>query len=236
VALIVSLTSFFNSLDFFQIATIFGAIGLPFCYWIESIAWILKSLSPVNSIAVGVAKSNVLIYVGRFFYFFTYVSIAYLIDHGVSTDRLQMIFLLAMVICLCIHCFLLNEYLLNKIIFYFARFFRFQYKVLSFENVRVSFDKKVFIYSCLISIALLIALFLPFLLANEFLNYRLTMNSFGQILNVIGTVFLLLALDPILYRKMDQGNLSDVLKPYILGRLMAFFIAVIYLTFDIFLF
>jgi len=83
---------------------------------------------------------------------------------------------------------------------------------------------------------LVIALFLPFLLANEFLNYRLTMNSFGQILNIIGTILLLLMLDPILYRKMDQGNLTDVLKPYILGRLMAFLIAVIYLTFEIYLF
>ena len=231
-----SLTSFFTSLDFFQITTILGAIGLPFCYWIESIAWILKSLSPVNSIAIGVAKSNVLIYVGRFFYFSTYISIAYLIDHGVSTDRLKVIFLLAMIVCLCMHCLLLNEYLLNKKIFYFARFFRFQYRLLSLHNIKGSFDKKVFIYSCLVSIALVLALFIPFLLANEFLNYRLTMNSFGQILNILGTILLLLALDPILYRKMDQGNLTVVLRPYILGKLMAFFIAVVYLTFDIFLF
>lgn len=231
-----SLTSFFASLDFFQIATILGAIGLPFFYWIESIAWILKSLSPAHSIAIGVAKSNVLIYVGRFFYFCSYISIAYLIDHGVSTDRLQLIFLLTMVIGAGMQSLLLNRYLLNRKIFYFSRWFRFQYKPLFLEDIKVTFDKKVFMYSCLVSIALVIALFLPFLLANEFLNYRLTMNSFGQILNIIGTILLLLVLDPILYRKMDQGNLTDVLKPYILGRLMAFLIAVIYLTFDIYFF
>jgi len=228
-----SLNSFFTNLDFFQIATILGAIGLPIFYWIESIAWILKSLSPANSIAMGVAKSNVLLYVGRFFYFCSYISIAYLIDHGIETYYLQQIFLGAMVFSGIMQFLLLNNNALNKTVLFFSYFFRFQYNPINFPS-KIYFDKKVFIYSCVIGIGLVISFLAPFLLANQFLDYRLTLNSLGQVLNIFATLFLLLALDPILYKEMDNGRLLNVLKPYILGRLMAFLVIIISILFYLF--
>lgn len=74
----------------------------------------------------------------------------------------------------------------------------------------------------------------PYVVASLFPAHRMALGAIGQIINSLGTLILLFLVDPILYRLMDNDELSENLQAYSYGRAFGFLIGsclILYISF-----
>ena len=65
----------------------------------------------------------------------------------------------------------------------------------------------------------------PYILACIMPEIRMTISTFGQVINAVGTVILLFKVEPLLYRRMDKKDLHIHVFSYIKGRCFGLILA-----------
>jgi hypothetical protein len=65
----------------------------------------------------------------------------------------------------------------------------------------------------------------PYILACIMPEIRMTISTFGQVINAVGTVILLFKVEPLLYRRMDKNDLHIHVFSYMKGRCFGLMLA-----------
>lgn len=90
-------------------------------------------------------------------------------------------------------------------------------------EIRKKISFKVAFSSFVVNTAILLAMFVPFGVANSYPEYRMTAVYFGQIVNFSSTLMNFALLDPLLVRELRSGKVFSMLGGQIMGRIFSYF-------------
>ena len=86
-------------------------------------------------------------------------------------------------------------------------------------------DNTLFLNSWIATSILVFGVTSPYILACIMPEIRMTIATFGQVINAVGTVILLFKVEPLLYRRMDKNDLHVHVFSYIKGRCFGLMLA-----------
>jgi hypothetical protein len=86
-------------------------------------------------------------------------------------------------------------------------------------------DNTLFLNSWIATSILVFGVTSPYILACIMPEIRMTIATFGQVINAVGTVILLFKVEPLLYRRMDKNDLHVHVFSYIKGRCFGLILA-----------
>ncbi len=86
-------------------------------------------------------------------------------------------------------------------------------------------DHTLFLNSWIATSILVFGVTSPYILACIMPEIRMTIATFGQVINAVGTVILLFKVEPLLYRRMDKNDLHVHVFSYIKGRCFGLILA-----------
>jgi hypothetical protein len=86
-------------------------------------------------------------------------------------------------------------------------------------------DHTLFLNSWIATSILVFGVTSPYILACIMPEIRMTIATFGQVINAVGTVILLFKVEPLLYRRMDKNDLHVHVFSYIKGRCFGLMLA-----------
>lgn len=210
-----------------SILYLIAILTLPLLYLVETLSWYVKAVANNDQFGRVVARTNILLYLSRFF-FFTYSGVVYfLIESGTEATRIYSLLLYAFLLSALSQTIFLNRHCS----FWMASTTS---RILDIQTVPTKFvsDKhsgKIFIWGSIAVALFASAIILPVVFALSYPEYRLSLSSLAQILNAFGTVVLLILVDPKLYDAMDQCELNLKLRAYSLARIIGFAFAVLLL-------
>jgi hypothetical protein len=203
------------------------AVSFAIASFIETSSWGMRSLSSGEFVGRIVAFTNIYLYVARFFLIFFSIGLAYLVEIGRSTDSIALTAVVSFSLAIISHLFFLNRKVERKILFGILSRIRSGYLYTVQKDRKEFFYRKIF-FSTFISTSLFcIAILAPFTFATIAPEFRMTIGYAGQVINAIGTVVLILAVDPVLFRMLDKGSLFRGLSAYYLGRFSGYFFGVL---------
>ena len=206
-----------------------AAISLALVFLVETLSWFMRANALTSGRAYVIAKSNLILYSSRAFSFGFQASLSYYLETKGAVNG---------VLFICIVGFL-SAALIHLITFYHRRSRNLAWggmvKVMrvikrwdpalmaaTLTPVKGISSRRLFIATAASTAIFGIAITLPYLLALYNPSLRLTYTSLIQLLNFIGTLFLLYFVDPVLYKLMDEGNLKNAIYDYIGGRIAGF--------------
>jgi hypothetical protein len=86
-------------------------------------------------------------------------------------------------------------------------------------------DNTLFLNSWIATSILVFGVTSPYILACIMPEIRMTIATFGQVINAVGTVILLFKVEPLLYRRMDKNDIHVHVFSYIKGRCFGLMLA-----------
>jgi hypothetical protein len=203
----------------FDFLLLIAAIGFGVSSLIETTSWALRAMSNKSNQGLFNAKANIYLYGGRFFALLFMMILSLIVDH--ETNLHQVVFFIAISVSFAA----LLQVLYRHSNFFFLSINRIMIflflKKISNVNLLITqhkIDNRLFINSWLATLILVFGVTSPYLLASLFPNIRMTISTFGQVINAIGTIILLFKVDPILYQRMDKNDLNIHVFSYIKGR------------------
>ena len=209
-----------------------AAVSLCLMFWVDTYAWFVRSNALSNGSARVIAKSNLIMYSSRAFAFVFQFSIAYYLEAfklsaGIFEISLIGFFLAALIHFTTFYCEAPRRHSWRAIVFQLTAIRRWDSQIMNIELPPVKPWKwtKLTMATAASTAIFGMALAIPYLLAFRNPDYRLTYGSLIQLLNFLGTLFLLYFVDPILYKRMDEGTLRETIYEYISGRIFGFFIS-----------
>jgi hypothetical protein len=203
----------FNSLLF--IAT----LGFGVSLLVETTSWTLRAMSTKSNQGHFNARANIYLYGGRFFALLFMMILSLIVDH--EADLHQVLFFISISVSFAAFIQLLywNSSVFFKsvnyiIIFLLLKKMRYVNPIKNHDKV----DHTLFLNSWIATSILIFGVTSPYILASIMPEIRMTIATFGQVINAIGTIILLFKVEPLLYRRMDKNDLHIHVFSYIKGR------------------
>jgi len=203
----------------FDFLLLIAAIGFGMSSLIETTSWALRAMSSKSNQGLFNAKANIYLYGGRFFALFFMMILSLIVD------KLADLHYVLMFISISVSFAALLQLLYFHSNFFFLSInrimiFLFLKKIahVNLLNIQNKVDRRLFINSWVATLILVFGVTFPYLLASLYPNVRMTISTFGQVINAIGTIILLFKVDPILYQRMDKNDLRIHVFSYLKGR------------------
>lgn len=204
----------------------FFVFSLATSYLIETSSWYLRVHSLPNNIGHFISKSNILLYLGRFFAILSQLLVSLFIDNGVGTAFVITIYFSASIFSVAVHYIIFfNLTVRNKLISVLLFILRLPKNSLIDATLVATNDKKLILATTIVTSIFVLGMTLPMVLASMYPDLRLTMSNLGSGVNFFGMLLLLSYLDPILYRELDRGHLVLKIDSYISGKIIAYIVS-----------
>jgi hypothetical protein len=165
------------------------------------------------------ARANVYLYGGRFFALLFMMILSLIVDREPDFHRMLIFISTSVSLAGIIHLLYLNSSaffkLINRIIIFLLL------KKIAYVNPLKAYNKvddTLFLNSWIATSILVFGVTSPYILACIMPEIRMTIATFGQVINAVGTVILLFKVEPLLYRRMDKNDLHIHIFSYIKGR------------------
>ena len=203
----------------FEFLLLIAAIGFGMSSLIETTSWTLRAMSNKSNQGLFNAKANIYLYGGRFFALFFMMILSLIVDKQADLHHVLMFISISVSFAALLQLLYWHSnlffLLINRImIFLFLK----KITNVNLLNIQNKIDKRLFINSWVATLILVFGVTSPYLLAALYPNVRMTISTFGQVINAIGTIILLFKVDPILYQRMDKDDLHIHVFSYIKGR------------------
>ncbi len=203
----------------FELLLLIAAIGFGVSSLIETTSWALRAMSNKSNQGIYNAKANIYLYGGRFFALLFMMILSLIVDHETNLHHVLMFISISVSFAALLQLLYWHSnfffLLVNRImIFLFLK----KITNVNLLNIQNKIDKRLFINSWVATLILVFGVTTPYLLAALYPNVRMTISTFGQVINAIGTIILLFKVDPILYQRMDKNDLHIHVFSYIKGR------------------
>lgn len=203
---------------------IVAIVALPALYFIETMSWAIKAQAKNDQIGMVIARTNILLYGSRMF-FFVYSSLIYFfIESGLEKGQIYLILIISFLVTCLSQYLVLKKEVVSRVSNFVLGYSR---NVEFTKSIEFSFFIKIFIVNVIFTLAVIA----PVAIALNFFSYRMTATSAGPILNSIGTWILLIYVDTKLYASMDENRLNEKVFSYVTGRITGFAIGVLILMF-----
>lgn len=204
----------------FEFLLLIAAIGFGISSLIETTSWALRAMSSKSNQGLFNAKANIYLYGGRFFALFFMMILSLIVDKQADLHHVLMFISISVSFAALLQLLYWHSnfffLLINRImIFLFLKKIT-NVNLLNIQNKKIV--KRLFINSWVATLILVFGVTSPYLLGALYPNLRMTISTFGQVINAIGTIILLFKVDPILYQRMDKNDLHIHVFSYIKGR------------------
>ncbi len=217
-----------------------AAISLALVFLVETLSWFMRANALTTGRAYVIAKSNLILYSSRGFAFGFQASLSYYLETRGAVSGVLFICVVGFVSSALSHVITFyhaptKRVAWNGMVTLMRRIKRWDQSLMTdaLADVRSIRSRKLFIATAISTAIFGLAITLPYLLALHNPALRLTFTSLIQLLNFIGTLFLLYFVDPILYKLMDEGHLKGSIYDYIGGRVVGFIISLVITVFVI---
>jgi hypothetical protein len=202
---------------------IFGVIcafGFAVALFIETSSWCVRSRSRIFDQGLFNSRANIYLYGSRAFLLTFVLSMSFLIDKKISGELVILVVATALTLALLLHLafkysLIFNKRVLEVILKYLALNGDGREKIVELDS-RFGLMRN----TAMATVILTFGVVSPFIIAQNYPDIRMTIGAFGQIINAFGTILLLLKVDPIMYRGMDDGTLFTLVDSYVDGRIV----------------
>lgn len=198
-------------------------------YFVESVSWLIRVANRRQGLGRVIAKTNFWLYSARALMIVILAINFYLFESGWSLNEIILGIQVALLISAGLHFLLLKQDFRHVAVRRCSNFIRLE------EPVTISYGRaicaKLAIRTAISVFLFVTAIVVPILLAAQFPSYALTASIGTQAFNAVGTVLLLVGVEPILYSGIDTDSADDLVISYIIGRGFGFFISAALLTF-----
>ena len=189
----------------------------------------------VEGLAEMLAMSNLVQYIARVSNVLVIFILSFAFETGLLSISVSSIFFFASLLgVLTVYILVKSSYFANAV-----RLLLVPILYPSFRNVaRISVWKdigrvaqgsfKLGLYSTLTNTLIVIAMYLPFGIANAYPEMRMTSVYVGQLMNFFATLLVFSIQDPISMRLVDAGNLKEARTSLLDGRLFSYIIACVF--------
>lgn len=189
----------------------------------------------VEGLAEMLAMSNLVQYIARVSNVLVIFILSFAFETGLLSISVSSIFFFASLLgVLTVYILVKSSYFANAV-----RLLLVPILYPSFRNVaRISVWKdigrvaqgsfKLGLYSTLTNTLIVIAMYLPFGIANAYPEMRMTSVYVGQLMNFFATLLVFSIQDPISMRLVDAGNLKEARTSLLYGRLFSYIIACVF--------
>jgi len=196
-----------------------ATLGFGVSLLVETTSWTLRAMSTKSNQGHFNARANIYLYGGRFFALLFMMILSLIVDH--EADLHHVLFFIAMSVSFAAFIQLLywSSSVFFKsvnyiIIFLLLKKMRYVNPIKNHDKV----DHTLFLNSWIATSILIFGVTSPYILASIMPEIRMTIATFGQVINAIGTIILLFKVEPLLYRRMDKNDLHIHVFSYIKGR------------------
>jgi hypothetical protein len=165
------------------------------------------------------ARANVYLYGGRFFALLFMMILSLIVDREPDFHHVLIFISISVSLAAIIHLLYWNSSIffkcVNRIIIFLLLKKMLYVNPLKTQN---KVDNTLFLNSWIATSILIFGVTSPYILACIMPEIRMTIATFGQVINAVGTVILLFKVEPLLYRRMDKNDLHIHVCSYIKGR------------------
>lgn len=209
-----------------------AAISLALVFLVETLSWFMRANALTTGRAYVIAKSNLILYSSRGFAFGFQASLSYYLETKGAVSGVLFICIVGFLTSVATH--LLTFYhgptkkiAWNSMVGIMKKIKRWDESLMTQTLAKASRigSKRLFVATAISTAIFGLAITLPYLMALHNPELRLTFTSLIQLLNFVGTLFLLYFVDPILYKLMDEGTLNGSIYDYISGRVLGFIVS-----------
>ena len=203
----------FNSLLFL------ATLGFGVSLLVETTSWTLRAMSTKSNQGHFNARANIYLYGGRFFALLFMMILSLIVDHEADLHHVLFFISISVSFAAFIQLLYWNSSVFFKsvnyiIIFLLLKKMRYVHPIKNQDKI----DRKLFLNSWVATSILIFGVTSPYILASIMPEIRMTIATFGQVINAIGTIILLFKVEPLLYRRMDKNDLHIHVFSYIKGR------------------
>jgi hypothetical protein len=200
-----------------------AAASLAIASIIETSSWWIKGSSPRDKMGLYINRSNIFLYFGRTFVLVFTGLIAFAIERGATPHFVAAALTLSFALSCLAHILLMRGdkmtlgllAILDKILVLPDPLQR--------DNLyRNRLNRSLLLGTAGSNFLFTLSFTIPLQLAVTFPAFRLSLSYTGQIVNAVGTIYLLFYVDQKLFRSMDEGNLHLYLPSYSYGRILAY--------------
>lgn len=188
----------------------------------ETTSWSLRSYARMEYRGAIISKTNIYLYGARLFILFYMTGLAFVVDEKEAVFNLMILVSFSYILSAIIHFALLNNNLHGKMCKIFLKVLYVNELMLKKQNKTKRYSISLLMNTAFSAFVFSLAMIAPYFCASLYPDYRMTFSAIGQIINSIGTVFLLFFVDPILYEHMDNNRLMENLHSYYAGRIFGF--------------
>ena len=172
------------------------------------------------------ARANVYLYGGRFFALLFMMILSLIVDREPNFHHVLIFISISVSLAAIIQLFYWNSSTFFKcinciIIFLLLKKMPYVIPLKTHNKV----DNTLFLNSWIATSILVFGVTSPYILACIMPEIRMTIATFGQVINAVGTVILLFKVEPLLYRRMDKNDLHIHVFSYIKGRCFGLMLA-----------
>jgi Alternate to MurJ len=210
----------------FYILLLLASFGFSISLLVETSAWVLKSMSTKSNHGFFNARAGIYVYGGRFFALLFMTVLSLLVDKGSNLQSVMIFISISVSLAAIIQLLYWNSStffkLVNSIIIFLLL------KNMPYVNpvkTQNKVDNTLFFNSWVATSILVFGVTSPYILACMMPEIRMTIATFGQVINAIGTVILLFKVEPLLYRRMDKNDLHIHVFSYMKGRCFGLMLA-----------
>lgn len=203
----------------FYILLLIASFGFSISLLVETSAWVLRSMSTKSNHGLFNSRANVYLYGGRFFALLFMMILSLIVDKEPDFHQVLLFIATAVSLAAIIQLLYWNSKkffdLINTIIIFLLL------KNIRYINplkIQNKLENTIFFNSWVATSILVFGVTSPYILASFMPEFRMTISTFGQIINAIGTVILLFKVEPLLYQRMDKNDLHIHVFSYIKGR------------------
>jgi hypothetical protein len=172
------------------------------------------------------ARANVYLYGGRFFALLFMMILSLIVDRDPNFHHVLIFISISVSLAAIIQLLYWNSSTFFKcvnrvIIFLLLKKMPYVIPLKTHNKV----DNTLFLNSWIATSILVFGVTSPYILACIMPEIRMTIATFGQVINAVGTVILLFKVEPLLYRRMDKNDLHVHVFSYIKGRCFGLMLA-----------
>jgi hypothetical protein len=214
------MTPHFNFLLF--IAT----LGFGISLLVETTSWALRAMSTKSNHGYFNARANIYLYGGRFFALLFMMILSLIVDHEANLHHVLIFIAISVSFAALIQLSYWNSSTFFKCVNRVIIFLLLK-KMPHVNHLKVNdkIDNTLFLNSWIATSILVLGVTSPYILASIMPEFRMTIATFGQVINAVGTVILLCKVEPLLYRRMDKNDLHVHVFSYIKGRCFGLMLA-----------
>jgi hypothetical protein len=205
------------------------SVLLPLLYLVETISWLLKAAYSDLGIGYVVAKTNIWLYGSRSL-MIGYIGILYYsFESGVGLHSVLSTIEVSLLISSLLHILLLVKKSRQFILTVSSKLLSLRTKErdLSLGNFKLA--PSLFTLTMLSVMFFNVGVAAPILVSSMHPSYSLTSSVSTQVCNAVGTILLLLYVEPKLYTDLDASRIHESLPSYLLGRLAGMAISLLFL-------